>query len=229
MFNSVGLDILRLSKTPKHSLLGLRDLPVKTIIDVGANKGQFAREIYRFFPDATLYCFEPLSDPFKQLSEWANQQNGRVKVLNMALGNDEGAVEMMEHMDHNTSSSLLQTTDVCKEVYPFTERQSPVSVGLTTLDLAVANLSEPIIPDIIIKLDVQGYEDRVIRGGFDTFRKAKACILEVSFDRLYENQATFKDVLLLLDELGYSYIGNLEQNYAENGHVIFIDAVFAKP
>ena len=39
VFNVIGLDIIRLSKSSVHSLLGLRNLPIKTIIDVGANTG----------------------------------------------------------------------------------------------------------------------------------------------------------------------------------------------
>lgn len=228
MFNLVGLDILKLSKSPRHALLGLKKLSIETIIDVGANRGQFAREISKFFPNSVLYCFEPLSTPFQELKSWADQQNGRVTVFNVALGDSEGVVDMMEHLDHDTSSSLLQTTDVCTTVYPFTERQSSVPVGLTSLDKAVANLAEPLTREILIKLDVQGYEDRVIKGGTEVFRQAKACIIEVSFCKLYETQAAFKDILLLLYELGYGYTGNLDQSYADNGHVIYIDAVFVK-
>ena len=44
-FNQIGLDIVRISK---QSLLGLTDLPIRTIIDVGANTGQFARMILKF-------------------------------------------------------------------------------------------------------------------------------------------------------------------------------------
>lgn len=59
-FNLAGLDIRKLSNNPEFNLLGLRNLSIKTIIDVGANEGQFARKILRFFPDADIYCFEPL-------------------------------------------------------------------------------------------------------------------------------------------------------------------------
>ena len=45
-------------------------------------------------------------------------------------------------------------------------------------------------------------------------------------DELYEGQATFKDIVLLLQDLGYSYAGNLNQTYADDGHVIYIDAIF---
>jgi hypothetical protein len=57
---------------------------------------------------------------------------------------------------------------------------------------------------------------------------AKACILEVCLDKLYEGQAEFKGIIELLYELGFKYAGNLDQSYADDGHVTFIDAVFVK-
>ena len=59
-------------------------------------------------------------------------------------------------------------------------------------------------------------------------RKARACILEINLDRLYEDQADFQDLVNLLHSIGYRYIGNLDQTYAEDGHVIFIDSVFIR-
>jgi hypothetical protein len=38
----MGLDVIRLNKASQYSLLGLKNLPVRTIIDAGANTGQFA-------------------------------------------------------------------------------------------------------------------------------------------------------------------------------------------
>ncbi len=76
--------------------------------------------------------------------------------------------------------------------------------------------------------DVQGYENRVIKGGTETLQKARACILEVCLDQLYEKQATFEDIVILLFDLGFRYVGNLEQTYADDGHVIYVDSVFTK-
>jgi hypothetical protein len=64
--------------------------------------------------------------------------------------------------------------------------------------------------------------------GIETFRKARVCILEICLDKLYENQANFEAILSLLYGLGYRYAGNLDQTYADDGHVIFIDALFLK-
>lgn len=226
--NVIGFDIVRLTHNPKYTLLGLSELPIKTVIDIGANAGQFARYIMGIFPQAQLYCFEPLPEPFQQLQLWAEQQQGQVTAFNVAIGDIEGTEDMFYHTEHSPSSSLLPSTAVTEKLYPFTKKQTHVPVTLTTIDKALDNVTESLSPDILVKLDVQGYEDRVIRGGRETFRKAKTCVLEVCLDQLYEKQADFKDVLLMLYDLGYRYIGNLQQAYGDDGHVVAIDAVFIK-
>jgi len=134
---------------------------------------------------------------------------------------------MFFHAEHSPSSSLLRSTAACETLYPFTRNQVAVSVPMTTLDRVFGH-PPPLWPDTLIKLDVQGYEDRVISGGPETFRNARACLVEVSLDVLYEKQAAFKDIVLLLDNLGYRYAGNMEQICAKDGHVIYLDALFVK-
>lgn len=227
-FHLVGLDITKRSKIPEYSLLGIRNLPIKTIIDIGANTGQFAKKMVKIFPQAKLFCFEPLPNAFKQLSQWANVKKGKVSPINCALSDKEEKLVMFSHVEHSPSSSFLKTTSLCEKYYPQTKKQISTDVQLTTLDKWANELQKPLEPEILVKMDVQGYEDRVIRGGKETLSKAKACLLEVSLDTLYENQANFKDITSLLNDLGYSYVGNLDQTYAADGHVIYLDAVFFK-
>jgi FkbM family methyltransferase len=228
-FRAVGLEVMYLSRTPEHTLLGLRHLPVRSIIDVGANSGQFARKIAPVFPEARIYTFEPLSEPFQELERWADAQPpGQVTAFNVALGDTEGTVEILHCVDASPSSSLLESTAVQRTLYPFTANQVRIPVTLKTLDHFLEDGSIHLVPDLLIKLDVQGYEDRVIRGGQATFRQARACVLEVGLDPLYERQADFQELLLLLSELGFRYAGNLDQVYARDGHVVYIDALFVK-
>ena len=229
--NRAGFDLIGLRSSPyrpRQTLLGLKARPIRTVIDVGANTGQFSKEASALLPAARFYCFEPLPGPYAALSAWAETQQGRVKPFNLALGDREGATEMFLHQDHTPSSSLLATTRLAEEYYPFTQGQQRVSVMQTTLDAALAGLQEPLSPEILIKLDVQGFEDRVIAGGAATFARASACVVEISLDTLYEGQAGFRQLLTRLDDLGYRYGGNLDQAYAEDGHCIFLDAVFLK-
>ena len=226
--NRIGLDVVRIRNSPRQTLLGLRSRPIQTIIDVGANSGQFASRISEYFPDATIYCFEPLPGPFTVLSEWANSQNGRVWPLNFAVGDKEGEVEIYLHEDHTPSSSLLATTKLAERYYPFIREQTRIVVRRKTLDVAFDEIRVKLLREILIKLDVQGYEDRVIAGGSRLFSEASACIVEVSVDALYKGQAAFADLLKMLDGLGFRYAGNLDQTYGDDGHCIFLDAVFLR-
>lgn len=223
----LDLEITKTSRNPRHTLLGLRHLPIRSVIDVGANKGQFAAEISRFFPTADLYCFEPLAECCAELRRWAASKDGAcARVFNVALGAEEGEAMMRRHTAHNASSSLLATTEVCESLYPQTRAQDAVPVKLTTLDAALRD--QTLQREILIKLDTQGYERQVIQGGMVTFRQAAACIIEVNLYRLYEQQPSFIELAAMLDELGYRYAGNLEQTYSPQGEVVYIDAVFVR-
>ncbi len=228
IINNLGFEIVKLKNSPQHSFLGLKSLPIKTILDVGANQGQFAEWVIDKFPEAKLYCFEPLPNPYEKLEAWAKTQNDRVVPLNWAIGDEEGQVSMFYHTDHSTSSSLLPSTELIGELYPFTKEQKEVKVDLLTLDHAVEKIDGVFDDDIMIKLDVQGFEDRVIRGGTKIFKKAKICIIEVSLEELYEGQANFKDLSFMLYDLGFSYAGNLDQKYEGEGTCVSLDAVFIK-
>ncbi len=228
-FSGIGFDVRRLSDSPRHNALGLRKQGIRTVIDVGANTGQFARYILSVLPEAKVLCFEPLPGPFAELLEWARSiKASSVKAFNLALGESEGTVGMFQHLDHSPSSSLLHSTEVSHALYPLTKRELPVKVTMVSLDKFLWDSKLELVPEVLVKLDVQGYEDRVIRGAIETFRQAKSCVSEVNVERLYDGQCTFKDVWTLLDDLGYRYAGNLDQVYASDGHVVFADAMFMK-
>ena len=229
LLRPVGFDLIRLQRLPRETYLGLGQLPIRTVIDVGANRGQFAREILRVFPRARLFCFEPVPGVFHVLQAWASRSSGQVSAFNVALGDTEGSVKMSVHVNWDYSSSLLKTTDLALQIYPYQEVQAPIDVRLTCLDEFVKQSGIELLPDILIKVDAQGYDDRVIRGGVETFRKARVCIVEINLDYLYEGQGSFRDIFLLLDSLGYQYAGNLNQEYSPEGRVVFIDAVFIRP
>jgi FkbM family methyltransferase len=228
MLRPAGFDLIRLHRMPRETFLGLGQLPIRTILDVGANRGQFAREALHFFPEARLVCFEPLDAAASALRAWAQTVPQDITVVQTALGDTDGVVKMKVHLDWEPSSSLLETTDAAIQLYPYQERQSAVEATLTTLDGFLARLTMKLDPDVLVKIDAQGFDDRVVRGAGETLRKARACIVEVNLDALYQDQGTFKDMFLLMDGLGYSYRGNLDQSYAPDGHVAFIDAVFVR-
>jgi FkbM family methyltransferase len=215
---AIDIELRRWSKSSEATLLGLARRPIRTVLDIGANAGQFATFIVPRFPLARLYCFEPLPRPFAKLVAWAKTQNGRVVPLNCALGDTEGWLQMREHVDHDYSSSFLEATELSHSYFPKSRREAMTSVRMLRLDTAIRELDIRLKPEIFIKMDVQGFEDR----------QAVACLLEIGLEELYSGQATFSELLKLLGSLGFRYAGNFQQSQAEDGHVRFIDALFVK-
>lgn len=222
----MGFDLIRTSKLAQFNLCGLKSMSIKTIIDIGANTGQFARMMSVHFPEANIFCFEPLPEPYAVLHSWANKKPDRVRIFNLAIGDQDGEAQMFFHRDFSPSSSLLANTAFGEKLFPATKNQERVAVKLSTLDNAFK--STKLEDKILIKLDVQGYEDRVLKGGKEIFNKASACILEISLDNLYAGQADFRELYTQLDRMDFRYAGNLHQVHAEDGHVIYLDAVFVR-
>ncbi len=226
--NRLGFDVIRVHRSPQRTLLGLPQLSIGTVIDVGANKGQFARFASQFFPTAQMYCFEPLKEPFRALGAWGEAQGGRVHCFQLALGDREGEVEMHQHMHHSPSSSLLDSTGVSHRLYPQTREERMTRVRLSTLDRALEDFLDGMPRRILLKLDVQGFEDRVLRGGLKVLSQCHAVLLEVCIDVLYDGQAHFCDLVQILKSVGLNYSGNLDQVYGKDGRVIFLDAAFVR-
>jgi hypothetical protein len=86
-----------------------------------------------------------------------------------------------------------------------------------------------LIDPILIKIDVQGFEDKVIAGGADTIKKAKVIIIEVTFKELYTDQPLFHDIYEMLSKLGFTYHGNFDQLPSPvTGEILQADAIFIK-
>jgi FkbM family methyltransferase len=225
LFFQAGYDILPVHNSPRKSFLGISSMNLDTVLDVGANRGQFARSAREHFSNATIHCFEPLPAAADALEAWATTQNGKVVVHRMAVGATEGSARMWHHLDHDPSSSLLPTTSDNDQMFPQTVRRREIEVPVTTLDKSFAAAS---FGRLLVKVDVQGFEDHVIEGGKKTFAAADVAILEISVRPLYEGQPKFAVILRKLEEAGLFYIGNLEQIHDPKGQPVYFDAVFAR-
>jgi FkbM family methyltransferase len=228
LFRPLGFDPVRLKNVPRVTFLGLTDRRFDSILDVGANDGGFVKWVVPFFPHAKLHCFEPLPAPADTLRKWAERNHKPLAVHEIALSDFEGEAEILEHVDHSTSSSLLPATTESVALFPFTARAAKRPIKVTTLD-AWCGRSATDLGRILLKLDVQGLEDRVLRGGATTLAAVDVCLVEVSIAHLYHGQATFVTLVDLLHAAGLSYYGNLEQMHDERGAPLFIDCVFVRP
>lgn len=221
-FRACGLEVRR-HRFVTYSWL--RTYDIATILDIGANEGQFARQIHSVLPQAKLYAFEPLPDCYARLQKNLSDIDGTV-CLNFALGNTDGPKAI--HMNaFSPSSSMLPMNDLHKEAFPHTTQATSTEIRVRRLD-DVANELD-IRDNVLIKIDVQGFEDQVILGGPTTIARAAAVIVETSFEPLYKGQLLFDAIHTLLANMGFIYVGSEDPaRHPADGRILQCDSVFVK-
>lgn len=198
---------------------------VRTVIDIGANVGSFTRAVHEVFPSAKIYSFEPLPDCFEVLAA-SMREAVNFAPYNLAVGDTEGVIEF--HRSRFTpASSPRMMSDLHRQLFPFTVELAKVQVPVSRLDTVFEDIV--IQEDCLIKVDVQGYEDKVLSGGEHTFAKARIVIVEMAFQNLYEGQPSFDQTYQQLRALGFEYKGSLEQFISTtDGSVVYADCIFVK-
>lgn len=222
----VGIDIHRHHKTV-DKLSWLKSLDIKTVIDVGANIGQFAEEIRDVLPDAYIYSFEPLKGCFDTLDR--NMKNDRkFKAFHTALGEHPETVVMNKNQ-YAPSSSILEMDQRHKELFPHTQVSAPETITVRPLDSIAELQSSKLEKNILVKIDTQGFEDKVIKGSLEFLKETMVMIVETSFVSLYKEQPLFSDIYAILTGIGFRYKGALHQKLnPNNGEIIFEDSFFVK-
>jgi FkbM family methyltransferase len=217
----VGLELYRKLAQPWLMARGFN-----TVLDVGANIGHFALAAAYAYPQARLYAFEPLPDCFARLN---NTLAGLPNChgLNIGLGPAAG-VFAFEQNQFPAASSFLKLAETHKREFPQARETRSVSVNIEVLDAVAKRLA--LVPPILIKIDVQGYEDQVLRGGAQTLGQADTVLIETSFEPLYQGQPLFADIFRHLTGLGLEYHGSLDQiQSAQDGRALQADSLFVRP
>jgi FkbM family methyltransferase len=223
LFRLCGVDIKRIPRFEPYDWLKGKD--IHTILDIGANTGQFASQLHRLLPDATLYSFEPLKDCYEQLLK-RMRHISNFRAFPFALGDKSGKTQI-HHNDFSPSSSLLPMEKLHKESFPYTKNVRIEEIEIRRLDEIIQELD--IEDNLLIKIDVQGFEDKVIRGGENVISQAKVLIVETTFETLYDGQPLWKDIFGLLSNMGFSYMGNLSQMESPlDGSILQADSIFVK-
>jgi FkbM family methyltransferase len=195
----------------------LRSMPdLRTIVDVGANRGQFALTARHCHPEARIISFEPLAAPAATY---------RGVFANAALGPARG--EATIHVSgRDDSSSLLPITAAQDTLFPGTAQVDTDTVPVTRLaeHLPEAAIEAP----ALLKIDVQGFELQALVGCEDVLDRFDWVYVECSFVELYAGQAFADEVIAWLRERGFALSGVYNVAYNAEGHAVQADFAFAR-
>ena len=216
---SLPRELIRL----KNHALWFRTKGFQTILDVGANTGPFAFAIRTLLPAAQIYAFEPLPDCHRRLEKNLSPL-GNFHAFQSAIGNQKGEIEMWES-EFSESSSVLAMGDLHKKTFPHTARTNSIKVPIARLDDFISSIQ--LIPPVLLKIDVQGYEDHVFRGADKVLKSVDCIISEISFQPLYEGQALFGEIYQLMDDMGFHFAGFMDSLISpKDGSILQSDGIF---
>lgn len=173
-----------------------------TIIDVGANVGQFSVASAKLFPGVCIHAFEPNPNSVTALSKNVRYLNN-VLTYPLALGERIGMTEFHVNQ-HSQSSSILPLEYMHMEAFPSAREAATISVELSTLDKVFEDIELP--APALLKLDVQGYEGKVLSGAKKTLKRMDYVLLEASFKPMYMGEMLFMDVIRIMMECGFVFL-----------------------
>lgn len=197
----------------------------KTVIDVGANVGQFAVASAKLFPNVPVHSFEPDPDCVAVLEKNVRSL-GNVSVYPVALGDEEGEVAF--HVNsHSQSSSILALAENHIVAFPDARERGTIQVKVSTLDKTFTGVE--LRGPVLLKLDVQGYEAQALRGAVKTLRRVDYVVLEASFKPMYRGEVLFMEIVGMMEGYGFSFlrpVGLLPDPHT--GEIIQMDALFRR-
>ena len=202
-----------------------QQMGIQTVLDVGSYVGSFAYAIRHILPQAHIYSFEPLQDNYTQLVKNLTPF-GNFQAFNTAIGEHAGELEF-HRSDFSPSSSALEMGELHRQAFPQTAHSTTLRVPVARLDdyLEKMKLTAP----VFLKIDVQGYEDAVLRGAGQVLKLVDYLEIEVSYQPLYSGQVLFDGIHQMLAQAGFRFAGNLDSMLSPlDGSILQSDALFIR-
>lgn len=173
----------------------------RTILDIGANVGQFYLNCKTNFPSSWIYSIEANKDCIEQLSR-VNPNS-----LFVALGNENKVKPFFKNKNDLTSSGssfYREKTDWFNDI------------NLLIEELEVVKLDDIFETDTnfdLIKIDTQGSEIDIMKGGTNVISNSKFVLLEVSEVEYNIGSPLIEEVNTYMKEIGFEFVNVLGENY----------------
>ena len=214
-------------KTNKVRLQLLKDMGFqpKGILDIGAHIGKWSIMANMVFPETPIFMVEGNRENSNQIDESLNtiQQSSPQSSRSITLLSDiEKVVTYYTPKHGSTSGSSIyrENTIHYSDQNTITEERST-----QTLDQLVKDSGTTYD---LIKLDVQGSEYDIIKGGGDTIAKARFILLEAQLIEYNNNAPLAHELINALSEYEFIIFDIYELHYLPDGRLNEIDILFAR-
>jgi FkbM family methyltransferase len=200
----------------------LRTLDCKTVVDIGANRGQFALAARWAFPSARILSFEPLPAPASCYRRvFASDDRANLRRIAIAPQRGQTSIHVSGRDD---SSSLLPIGQRQAVTFPGTSEVRTELIDMAPLDSLVS--ADDIQAPALLKLDVQGFELQALQGCKPLLDRFAYVYVECSFIELYTGQALAHEVVSWLQARGFRLLGTHNMTRDASGRNVQADFLF---
>lgn len=198
---------------PRQSINGLlewslisqvvRKYAVNCVIDVGANKGQFAKTLRQVGYSGWICSFEPIPADFAELSH-AFRHDPRWRGFNLALGSQSDTLPLHIPEESSAMSSFLNPVDAGWKVRSHLVKVQRLDALFSQ---AVAGIEQP---RVFLKIDTQGFDMEVVKGATQCLDWVVCLQSELSVTPVYHGMPHYLDALAYYEHLGFRLVGLAE-------------------
>ncbi|MEA2061877.1 MAG: FkbM family methyltransferase [Thermodesulfobacteriota bacterium] len=223
-----GYELIKRKKNPtaaSHIINLINHYHIDTILDVGANQGQFGRmlreeEGYR----KEIHSFEPVSRIFEHLQENC-LHDSRWFAYKRAMSDSCG--EALIHVSKSSDlSSFLTPNEFGKEKYKKIKITEKEKVKLETIDTFIPQIIENLDKrNTFLKMDTQGYDLKVFKGGLKSIQYFTFILSELSLTPIYSGMPHYLESLKIFEEYGFIISGLYPISRKKDLSVVEMDCI----
>jgi FkbM family methyltransferase len=197
---------------------------IRTVLDVGANCGQYGSELRGLGYPGSIISFEPLQSAHDKLTAVAAAQSRWIVAPRTALGSRDGQATI-NISGNSVSSSIFPMNELHVAALPQASYQGIETVPIRKLDSVITEIT--LEDNVFLKIDTQGYEKHVLDGARGLIPRLAGIQLELSLAALYEGQTDYLDLIHHVVGQGFE-LWNVIPGFCDSrtGRLLQMDGIF---
>jgi len=166
----------------------LKDKVKPIVLDVGANVGNYSKNVLSSNASCSIFAFEPHPVTFKKLV--ANTTSSQFKAFNVGVGIENGTLSLYDYDTKDGSAHASLYKDVIKDLH----RGNPISHSVDIIALDQFLISQNIQAVDLLKIDTEGNEFNVLLGCKEFLNNRKIKAIHFEFNEMnIVSKVSFKD------------------------------------
>lgn len=197
----------------------LAQFELKTVLDVGANIGDWSTIALKLYPQAKIHAFEIVPQTFAILKNNIQANNTRIVLNNFGLSDSKQTIDIKYAAESNGQSSMFSFLEQDQyEVVP-----CEVIAGDSYVEKHKIDHID------FLKIDTEGAEHLVLQGFEHTFAKQNVDVVQFEYGQVnILSKFLLYDFYSFFEKLGYK-VGKIYPNYVDFKAYDFEDENFIGP